>query len=442
MTHDEAPVVPGHIYGLRQWAADRLNGTPRLGALVQSELWPAHGEPLHATCLVHSHHAPDARCSCGVYAWHPTDENASLVFPPRLWDGAVTGIVEAWGEVEVHAAGFRAQYARPHRIVIPSRADGETRRLVEALAAEYHAEVLTVKSPEQLSDHCREHGLGMSPGALRDLLGPAADEVAKGRSGRLGRRLRRTRTAAAVVLTGLVQVVVGAAFVAMYATTALGILSLFGISPLGGHGDPAPTRADRALRTVEQALLRYREGSLYVALVRNTSRTRTAMNVVPTGRFVGASGGSVGSPHGDTGLAAIPSIPPGSTAAVVDWHPGAELAAAAGFAIRFYAESGWAREAPAPASITGVRADLRRCVVAGTVRSRRALKTVDAVLVARDRRRRVTWVSRDGAAGPLPRGSSRRILFRIPPAGCRRSVRSVEAYPWWGPGELSSAWGD
>jgi len=151
-----------HIYGLRQWAADRLNGTPRLSALVQSELWPAHGEPLHATCIGRSHDAPDARCSCGVYAWHPTDEHASLAFPPRVWDGAVTGIVEAWGEVEAHAAGFRAQYARPRRIVIPSRADDETRQMVEALAAECHAEVLTVKSPQQLSDPCREHGLPRS----------------------------------------------------------------------------------------------------------------------------------------------------------------------------------------------------------------------------------------------------------------------------------------
>jgi hypothetical protein len=56
----------------------------------------------------------------------------------------VFGIVAAWGEVELHETGFRAEYARPHVLLLPPNAgDGYAERL-RALAAGHGAEVWEV----------------------------------------------------------------------------------------------------------------------------------------------------------------------------------------------------------------------------------------------------------------------------------------------------------
>lgn len=153
MSAAEPPVVPGRIHGLRQWALDNAK-PPHLRAVVYGQPWPQGGVPFAARCVGHSHAAPSAHCSCGIYAWHPRADNAEYVFPSRDWLGSVTGIIEAWGEVEVHHDGFRAQYARPRWLVLPDRADLETRRRMAEIAAAYGAEVIACANSGELEGHC------------------------------------------------------------------------------------------------------------------------------------------------------------------------------------------------------------------------------------------------------------------------------------------------
>lgn len=52
------------------------------------------------------HTAPDERCNCGFYAWHIPNSQRNTS------DTAlITGAILAWGRIEAHHLGFRAQYA-------------------------------------------------------------------------------------------------------------------------------------------------------------------------------------------------------------------------------------------------------------------------------------------------------------------------------------------
>jgi hypothetical protein len=99
------PLLPGTLYGLRTWRAVAPDGRPELAGPYQHTTWPTD-EPVHAVGGdggVHAAPAPD--CKCGVHALHPRPKSAKRVLAGR---GDIPGVVEAWGEVEVHEAGFRA----------------------------------------------------------------------------------------------------------------------------------------------------------------------------------------------------------------------------------------------------------------------------------------------------------------------------------------------
>jgi hypothetical protein len=78
--------------------------------------------PCHDT-----HEAPGHRCKCGLHALRdPDDERLKLGHP-------AVGAVAAWGEIEVYAAGFRAEYASVIALADePSRSTGPPARLREA----------------------------------------------------------------------------------------------------------------------------------------------------------------------------------------------------------------------------------------------------------------------------------------------------------------------
>jgi hypothetical protein len=59
------------------------------------------------------HEAPASGCDCGLYALHD---------PPDLTFDRVLGAVAAWGNLEVHSSGFRAEYAQVVALVLPTRA--------------------------------------------------------------------------------------------------------------------------------------------------------------------------------------------------------------------------------------------------------------------------------------------------------------------------------
>lgn len=73
-----------------------------------------------ATCERHfigwrpttTHAAPATDCTCGFYALHdPTDERLDFYTRARATGPPAVGAIGAWGDMEVHRAGFRAQFA-------------------------------------------------------------------------------------------------------------------------------------------------------------------------------------------------------------------------------------------------------------------------------------------------------------------------------------------
>ena len=128
MTH--APDFAEALQAWRVWRVVRLEGDLALASVVQRTVWPA-GEELAAGCLAHQslldrlrkrpkHDAPQVDCCCGVYATdleHVTRYLAEM----SVWRATfVLGQVSLWGTVIECDRGFRASYAYPSRIYVPS----------------------------------------------------------------------------------------------------------------------------------------------------------------------------------------------------------------------------------------------------------------------------------------------------------------------------------
>lgn len=221
--------------------------------------------------------------------------------------------------------------------------------------------------------------------------------------------------------------------------------AIFGFS---SPGHPRPPRAaaappadaaQRALKIVDQRVVPAPAGgSLYVAVVRDSSATRTAFDVRPDGLFEDRSGRVVGVTNPPDETSVGPSIPPGRTAVVMDYYESdPETARATRFDISMRALKGLKRAKPPPASTGAARLNHRRCLVSGIVSTPRRRRRVDVALVGRDRRGRILWGA-TGVAGPLPGGAVRQVFARVSPFACTPRVRSVQAYPWFWPEELKS----
>lgn len=194
MSAPEPPLVAGELAGLRIWP---LQPYGRLRAAGFDILWPDGGRPLTAACeRGGGHEAPAAGCTCGIYAWHPRPSSAETLFSECSRGGtAVAGVVVAWGAVEVHRTGFRAQHARPLAFFVESRrANRGYGRRVRRLAQRHAAEVVAVTGPADLYDYCVHRGMGLREGAVEELL---ADGRAVARA-RRRRRLALQRVAVAL----------------------------------------------------------------------------------------------------------------------------------------------------------------------------------------------------------------------------------------------------
>jgi GNAT superfamily N-acetyltransferase len=190
----DPPLVVGELVGLRVWP---LQPYGRLRAAGCDIVWPDGGRPMKATCVVGAdHEAPAPGCTCGIYAWHPRPSSAEELFAECSRGGSgVAGIVAAWGAVEVHRTGFRAQYARPLAFVVErGRAGRGYGRRVRRLAARHAAEVVVVGSAAELYDYCTDRGLGLRESAVEDLLAPEREEA----RARRRRRLMLQRAAVAL----------------------------------------------------------------------------------------------------------------------------------------------------------------------------------------------------------------------------------------------------
>lgn len=150
----------GMLLGVRQWlvpdSLDELRPLRTIKAGTPS--WETDGSATEARCFSdepEAHECPGKGCECGLRAYHPW-----LVPPWYLWSGDkaankdrfVTGVVEAWGRIELYPEGFRAQFARPVALVLPPtlRADADARRALRGLCDHADAEFIDPDRPGSL----------------------------------------------------------------------------------------------------------------------------------------------------------------------------------------------------------------------------------------------------------------------------------------------------
>jgi hypothetical protein len=427
----EAPVVPGRLYGLRAWT---VGGGTRLGSLAQEGSWAKGSKATKARCAAgRGHRAPDHNCGCGLYALHPTVRECQSSFDKARraaqaggTNGDVFGVVAAWGEVELHESGFRAEYARPHALLLPAdHSDGYARR-VRALAASHDAEVWEVDSGHQLHRRCVEQNLGLSEAAVAELLGVQL------RRHRRRDRLRRWGETVVDLAAGAFALVIGGLFWGLIPLAV--VLSLLS----DGGDEPTPAKPPPSkLQILEQRLFEVEGGDVYVALVRNPSRSRSAFRVHPKGAFLDKFGDPVTWPDRPADTDNRPSLVPGQVGVVWDWLDSYESVAdeVERYRVRVVASRWVAGRRRSPIGVSRLRQRRPSCLVTATVRS--AWRRIDAevAFIARNRRGTIigagTWI-----AGPLPQGRSRRILERIEPRPCLRQRFALKTYPNLGPGDL------
>jgi hypothetical protein len=110
-----APDLTQKIVGYRSWDVDAMD---RLMSTGFGSLRWIPG-PQRAACRARSsdgvflpadHEAPSSDCDCGFYALHSL-ASARAYGAAAAGTRRVTGLITAWGRIEVHGVGFRAEWA-------------------------------------------------------------------------------------------------------------------------------------------------------------------------------------------------------------------------------------------------------------------------------------------------------------------------------------------
>ncbi len=162
---------------VREWGTDSFMSFLR--PLTRVESWSVDGTPTKASCGngTSSHEAPDADCECGLYAYHPwSGMGQHLVEDSGHRDGAVVGLVEAWGRVEVHSEGFRAEYAKPVAFFLATSDSWDDHftqgyiRVLRKLASGCGAEIIDTRRRGAIGAWLENHPGQLDPDAVRRLL--------------------------------------------------------------------------------------------------------------------------------------------------------------------------------------------------------------------------------------------------------------------------------
>lgn len=132
-----APDLVSPVIGFRAW---RLGRDRLLSPYIPCR-W--EGRTMHAECydanrtllrgqgwLAQPHGSPHRSCQCGIYAYHRPGLRA--YYGEWAW---AEGIIAAWGRIEVHADGFRAEHARIEVLARPDREDPAVVATIEQVAA-------------------------------------------------------------------------------------------------------------------------------------------------------------------------------------------------------------------------------------------------------------------------------------------------------------------
>lgn len=107
------------------------------------------------------HSPPDPNCRCGWYAWYSPESTIG----GELSTG-IMGVVSAWGDVELHERGFRAEYVQIEALVTRYP---YTSRLIGGMADKYAVPLI---AESEVDDFCRERGEVLEPSE------PAVDPAA------------------------------------------------------------------------------------------------------------------------------------------------------------------------------------------------------------------------------------------------------------------------
>jgi hypothetical protein len=110
----QAPDLVGAVIAFRAWrVVDGALLSPYIpcrweGPVMHAECYPANRTlEFGRGWLAAPHDAPHADCRCGIYAYHRPGVQAYI--GEFEW---VNGIVAAWGRIEAHRDGLRAEHAR------------------------------------------------------------------------------------------------------------------------------------------------------------------------------------------------------------------------------------------------------------------------------------------------------------------------------------------
>jgi hypothetical protein len=121
-----APDFASAVAGYRAW---QLGPGGVLFPLALPAAPPWEPAANRARCFAghDAHAAPATHCTCGLHALHDPDDGRLKLGHPAV------GAIAAWGEIEVYAGGFRAEYASVIALAHePSRSTGPPARLREA----------------------------------------------------------------------------------------------------------------------------------------------------------------------------------------------------------------------------------------------------------------------------------------------------------------------
>lgn len=176
----DVPTFSECVIGYRSWIAD-----------ARDQLWPLHtarrpwlpginiarcdSQIRVAGVLIGpapGHVAPDAACHCGLYSWR-RPQGAWHNEPLWVATRRVFGAVASWGHIQVHATGFRAEYACIVVLGYHPRTPPDAVVTLERIAARYRVELVPL---EYLVQAASRHGAPL-PETLRPVSPPTnADE--------------------------------------------------------------------------------------------------------------------------------------------------------------------------------------------------------------------------------------------------------------------------
>jgi hypothetical protein len=160
----EAPDLIDAVVAFRNWRV--VDG--RLRSVYEPVFWL---DPVQrAECRAEHrnrppHAAPASGCTCGIYAAHEPD----YAFPTVDYRG-VAGIVTAWGNLEVHADGIRAEWVQVEALSIYGRWTRRQIDAVRAVAEDLGSDVIDL---DALDDAAGRYGVRLDP-ALVEIDHPAA----------------------------------------------------------------------------------------------------------------------------------------------------------------------------------------------------------------------------------------------------------------------------